>query len=89
MSDIREDYKALKNLLESRGWELLMKIAEAQILSRHGTILDQMRPGEEYEREFLKGECSGIQTFKLLPETIVEQLERDLEKENENVRNET
>lgn len=41
MSDIREDYKALKNLLESRGWELLMKIAEAQILSRHGTILDQ------------------------------------------------
>lgn len=67
-------------------WAWLMEMAESQIENRKAAVLEPMSPGQEYAREFLKGEVAGIQTFALLVDTAVEMLEveiKRLEIENE------
>lgn len=64
-------------------WEALMEMALAQEDNRRVAVMDPMRPGQEYEREFLKGEVSGIQTFRLLVDTAIEMLEVEIQRLNE------
>jgi hypothetical protein len=61
-------------------WKELMDMAAGQVEGRKSAVLDPMRPGQEYEREFLKGEISGIQTFMLLVDTAIETLEIEIQR---------
>lgn len=61
-------------------WGELMEMAKGQEETRKLAVLDPMRPGQEYEREFLKGEISGIQTFRLLVGTEIEILEVEIKR---------
>jgi len=61
-------------------WKELMEMAQAQVAGRRATVLEPMSPGQEYYREFLKGEVAGIQTFMLLVDTAIETLEIEIER---------
>jgi len=63
-------------------WQDLMLMAQAQIEGRKVTVLEPMQQGQEYYREFLKGEVAGIQTFILLVDTAIETLEIEIERLN-------
>lgn len=63
-------------------WKELMEMAQTQVEGRRATVLEPMSPGQEYYREFLKGEVAGIQTFMLLVDTAIETLEIEIERLN-------
>lgn len=69
-------------------WKELMEMAQAQVEGRRVTVLEPMSPGQEYYREFLKGEIAGIQTFMLLVDTAIETLEIEIERLNKEQENE-
>lgn len=69
-------------------WKELMEMAQAQVEGRRATVLEPMNPGQEYYREFLKGEIAGIQTFILLVDTAIETLEIEIERLNKEHENE-
>ena len=77
----REAKRLWAELQEHRAWQWLMVIAEGQLENRRETIMAPMRPGDEYEREFLKGEIAGIRTFMSLPATAVQVAESEIAQE--------
>jgi len=77
------DRNALQTMLEGRGWQVLMGIAEGQIGTRTNSII--LRPLHEtaaiYEQEFSKGEIAGIKLFQNMPQNAIDALSNDIVKE--------
>lgn len=67
-----------EGLRSQPAWDWLMEMADAQIEGRKQAVLEPMSPGQEYAREFLKGEVAGIQTFAILVDTAIETLEVEI-----------
>lgn len=71
------DLHDLQELVESRGWALLMQAAEGQKKSRqHRVMLTPV--SAEYPvgmEQFEKGEVAGIMLFQDLPHTAIEDLQ--------------
>ena len=63
----------LQDLLQHRGWELLLDVLSKNVKIRENIILRRRCRSVEdlYEQEFLKGEVSGIRFVLALPSTIV------------------
>lgn len=68
-------------------WGWLMEMADAQMEGRKTAVLEPMSPGQEYSREFLKGEIAGIQTFAILVDTAIEALEIEIARAAEEIEN--
>ena len=65
-----------RNLIKSRAWELLAKDIVEQMNGREETLHTPLPNLDElYNREFLKGEISGMYTMLGYPNTIIEDLE--------------
>ena len=80
LDELYAQQRALKDLLESRGWELLTQIAHNQIASRRSFFRRPLEDGGKvYEQEFVKGEAVGIETFLSLPKDLLASLEQDIE----------
>ena len=85
--NLQEQKRAWEGLKLHPAWKDLMEMADAQMAGRKSAVLDPMLPGQEYAREFLKGEISGIQTFVALVDTAIELIDVEIQrltKENEN-----
>lgn len=69
-----EKNEALLLLTKSRGWQILVTIAEIQIGTRKNQVLYKPLEGESgiYIQEFLKGEIQGMESLLRLPQTIVD-----------------
>jgi hypothetical protein len=77
-----------KSLLAHPAWKTLDKIAEGQINERARTLLHSplQKMDDALAQEFTKGEASGIELFKSIPQVEYERIESDLqnlEKEQE------
>lgn len=62
----------------------LIDIAQQQAQVRQVEVLSPMKPGQEYERELMKGEALGITMFIAVAETRIAELREIVEKEREN-----
>lgn len=73
--------RAFRSLVKSRGWELLVEVANAQIKSRENAIitapLDTLQSMLELKTNH--GERQGIKLFVELPNIMIENYEEDLE----------
>jgi hypothetical protein len=71
---------ALRNLVKSRGWELLVNMAQDQIATRSGYMNDlQIKDIEGIaEHNYSRGERDGIRLFASMPELLIENYEEDL-----------
>lgn len=80
LSQSVNDRHALRDMMESNGWAVLMGIAEGQTTSRSGGILLQpLQTGDAiYEQEFAKGEIAGIKLFQNMPQNAIEALTNDI-----------
>lgn len=74
-----EALRDLQELLESRGWKILERIGREQAQNRVSEVL-QPTPGlgSVLEREFIKGEISGINLVLTTPVVLVKDLEAGL-----------
>ena len=74
---------ALRQLLKSPGWELLVKHAQAQIQTRTDTVI--LTPlestGKVTQQEFQKGEIAGMRLLIALPESLIETVKAILDKQ--------
>ena len=67
---------AFRNLTKSRAWELLVEDTLAQIEGREETVHAPLPNLDElYNREYLKGEVSGMYTIIGYPQIAIENLE--------------
>lgn len=72
------DKQALKELMDSRGWRVLMEIADSQIAVRGSWIFGPIPQDKVLEQEFTKGELAGIKLFQSMPLDAIESLELDI-----------
>ena len=82
-SEQEEELSDLRSLVKSRGWDRLVKIAEAQCENRQITLLAPLDSANPYPQEFMKGEIAGIRLFLRLPGITIEQLTKDMESSND------
>lgn len=66
------EVQALKDLIESKGWAILQRIAAGQSAGRKDAIMVPATPDTVWEQEFKKGECKGFDTLIALPKIIVD-----------------
>lgn len=80
---LREQLHSLRKLTESEGWKLLCEMVDEQDKVRSSQILTMDIVGVESVMEIqrLKSERNGLRLFKILPETMMEQLTEELESE--------
>jgi len=80
---MQEQLHSLKKLISSEGWKLLTGLVDEQAEVRSSQILVMELTGIESVMEIqrLKSERNGLRLFKVLPETMIEQLEEDLNDE--------
>ncbi len=80
LEELQRDQHALQELIEGRGWEVLMNIAEGQKRNRTNRVMlttvnaDYTVEAEQFE----KGEVSGITLFQTMPDVALEGLEEDI-----------
>lgn len=81
--------QAFRELLNSRGWDLLLDIAKAQIEARKNLLLQRAKGIDgAFELEYAKGEIAGIEIFTRIPSTALEDLEEQLETIKEQLKEE-
>ena len=80
---LREQLHSLRKLTEGEGWKLLCGLVDEQDRVRRSQILTMDLTGVESVMEIqrLKSERNGLRLFKVLPETMIEQLEEELKSE--------
>lgn len=75
-----EKIEALQGLTKSKGWEILVGLAQEQMTRRQNQIL--FTPiGDDWstlQQEFTKGEVGGIRLFIAIPQMTIESLEMEL-----------
>lgn len=67
--------KALEDLLESKGWSILVGIMQEQVEARTNQVV-LLPIGEKFsihEQEFMKGEITAYRTLMQLPVSEIEQ----------------
>ena len=77
LEEARRALHDLRGLLNHPGWDRLGEILEAQAFNRTQQVIKvplETMDGT-LEQEFMKGEISGLELFRLLPSTVIEQLE--------------
>ena len=81
---LREQLHSLRKLIEGEGWKLLCILVDEQDQVRANQILTMDLQGIESVMEIqrLKSERNGLRLFKVLPETMMEQLEEELTDES-------
>ena len=81
---LREQLHSLRKLIEGEGWKLLCTLVDEQDQVRANQILTMDLQGIESVMEIqrLKSERNGLRLFKVLPETMMEQLEEELTDES-------
>ena len=78
-----------RELLKFAGWGRLVKYAQGQVELRQGDINSAAGTMDGLvEREFKKGEMSGILLFTKFPEFVIESFEENLKELQEALRNE-
>lgn len=72
------DWEQLK---KSRGWSLVQQYAQRQIDLRFNNIVraEQFEVSSVIQREYLRGECSGIDLFQRMAEIEIERLQQEIE----------
>ena len=80
LEDLQEQLFKWKALVKSAGWQLLEEYAKAQVNHRVGSIL--RAPTREVvdviNREYERGECSGINLFQEMPQIEIARLEEEI-----------
>jgi hypothetical protein len=79
--DAIRNVNALKKLVASEGWQILLDIAKEQMHNRREKIVLQPLSSmdEALPQEFMKGEVAGIQVLLSMPEVQIESSESILE----------
>ena len=82
---MREQLHSLRKLTEGEGWKLLCELVDEQSEVRSNQILTMDLTSVESVMEIqrLKSERNGLRLFKILPETMMEQLEEELKSERD------
>ena len=71
---------ALRELIESRGWKLLMEIADAQRETKiNQVIYDTWGMDDLPVKVHTKGEAAGIRLFQLMPQDAIEGLTAEID----------
>jgi hypothetical protein len=83
LNEMMGERHALKQLMDSAGWAILMDIANGQLNSRGPTVLGPMPADRIYEIEFMKGEMAGIGLFQNMPENAIEGLRLEIQEERQ------
>lgn len=83
-----EEKRALRQLLESRGWSILRRTLEEGYRAREQHIL--LTPLSEtftsFQQEFMKGEASILRLILAMPQMTIEALEEEDTDDDRNAR---
>jgi hypothetical protein len=90
LSEAASDLSVWASLCEHPGWQRLVAVAEGQVNERAKRILHSPLKNQDgiFEQEFTKGEASGIELFRRIPDVqreqaqeLVQQLQKEIENE--------
>jgi hypothetical protein len=84
VAELREQRSKFRSLVQSPGWEELVRVATAQALARENPVLrNATTPENVGEHNFMKGEAAGMRALMVLPLTVIESADEMLKDEDE------
>jgi hypothetical protein len=81
LQELQEELTKIRRLKETDGYEWLVKIGEAQVQSRLGTIIlvSPESADDMVKKNFALGECAGIKLMQSIADVYYEQIRDEIQ----------
>lgn len=84
LAELREQRSKFRSLVRSEGWAELVRVVNAQALTREYPVLRTSTNLENLgEHNFMKGEAAGMRALIALPATVIESASQQLKDEED------